>query len=421
MPISGIFDSYVGAHSSQNYLRFVWLIRVLYVLAEYGHCWHPRPNRNNFTADRWLLFFGRENGRRVEVKKPWISMDSHRPYEAPLAMSLRNSSERTWPTRAEKSSLKYPPDRASRRFQGKRDLGNALHHCANPEDCKDSVPLVVTNNDRFCIRRTTTGSHELVEYKAKAQVMSGGAVTLSARSWSSFQPHVESLPQFTSGDKNCHYLLHAPDTALSARTCSRGGRLHRLCQVVRWFYLHTHGCSPFSHTQSQPFQTHVGSLRSAPQFTPGSKNCHYLCGVVAAGSTGYARWKQWSYLHTGAALLAVLKFNPFSRAWSRGGPASQAMSNGGIAIISGIQPFQPLVGSRRPAPQAYVGWYRNYPYLWQAHRHRTFSRTCAGFTEWFRNCHFFFLAWTQIQHCQPHAGSWPCAQAPMMESCSFFY
>ncbi len=160
------------------------------------------------------------------------------------------------------------------------------------------------------------------------------------------------------------------------------------------------------------------------------------------------------------------------------------MSNGGIAIISGIQPFQPLVGSWRPAPQAlsdgigiaiisgkhtgtglsaargvveagftghvgwwnchypwpgmhtdttlsaargvvaagstgYVGWYRNCHYLWQAHRHRTFSRTCAGFTEWFRNCHFFFLARTQIQHCQPHAGSWPCAQAPMMESCSF--
>lgn len=116
------------------------------------------------------------------------------------------------------------------------------------------------------------------------------------------------------------------------------------------------------------------------------------------------------------------------------------MSNGGIAIISGIQPFQPLVGSWRPAPQAlsdgigigiisgkhtgtglsaargvvaagftgfvgwwnchypwpgmhtdstlsaargvvaagstgYVGWYRNCHYLWQAHRHRTFSRT----------------------------------------------
>lgn len=116
-----------------------------------------------------IILFGRENGRRVEVKKPWISADSHRPYEASLAMTLRNS-ERTYKItgyHSKKQSLKYLPDGVFRRFQGKRDLGNALHHCANPEDCKDSVPLVITNNDRFCIRRITTGSYELVEYKPR--------------------------------------------------------------------------------------------------------------------------------------------------------------------------------------------------------------------------------------------------------------
>ena len=81
------------------------------------------------------------------------------------------------------------------------------------------------------------------------------------------------------------------------------------------------------------------------------------------------------------------------------------MSNGGISIISGIQPFQPLVGSWRPAPQAMsdgIG-------IAIISGKRTDTGLSAARAPASQNglgiaIFFSFLAWTQIQHCQPHAG-----------------